>query len=159
MPLDTENVVALDAMDRKILRELQQDATVSLERLAKRVGGSKTAVWNRIHRLERDGVIIKRAAILDPERLGLTETFFIAIRTNQHNAQWLQAFTEIVRTLPEITEAHRLAGETDYLLKVQVGSTREFDVFYKTLVARIDLYNVTSNLSMEVLKSNMGLPV
>jgi Lrp/AsnC family transcriptional regulator len=159
MSLNSENAVSLDALDRKILRELQRDATVSLERLAKRVGGSKTAIWNRIHRLERDGVIIKRAAILDPERLGLTETFFIAIRTNQHNAQWLKSFTHIVRTLPEITEAHRLAGETDYLLKVQVGSTREFDVFYKTLVDQIDLYNVTSNLSMEVLKSDMGLPV
>jgi len=159
MSLNSENAVTLDAMDRNILRELQRDATQSLERLAKRVGSSKTAIWNRIHRLERDGVIVKRAAILDPERLGLTETFFIAIRTNQHNAEWLKSFTQIVRTLPEITEAHRLAGETDYLLKVQVGSTREFDVFYKTLVARIDLYNVTSNLSMEVLKSDMGLPV
>ena len=159
MSLNSENAVSLDALDRKILRELQKDATQSLERLAKRVGGSKTAIWNRIHRLERDGVIVKRAAILDPERLGLTETFFIAIRTNQHNADWLKSFTQIVRTLPEITEAHRLAGETDYLLKVQVGSTREFDVFYKTLVAEIDLYNVTSNLSMEVLKSDMGLPV
>ena len=151
--------VTLDELDRKILRELQIDATPSLERLAKKVGGSKTAVWNRIHRLEEEGVIVRRAAIIDPVRVGLAEAFYISIRTNQHNAQWLESFSKIIHEMPEIMEAHRLAGEIDYLLKVQVASTREFDTFYKRLVANIDLYNVTSNLSMEVLKSETALPL
>ncbi|MEM7405035.1 MAG: Lrp/AsnC family transcriptional regulator [Pseudomonadota bacterium] len=153
------DTVTLDELDRNILRELQQDATPSLERLAKRVGGSKTAVWNRIHRLEQEGVILRRAALVDPQRVGLAETFFISIRTNQHNAQWTSQFIQIVQEMPEILEAHRLAGETDYLLKVHVASTREFDTFYKRLVASIDLYNVTSNLSMEVMKHETALPV
>ena len=152
-------LVTLDPLDRKILRELQIDATPSLDRLAKKVGGSKTSVWNRIHRLERDGVIVRRVAVLDPVRVGLPETFFISIRTNQHNAMWLEKFIAIIHEMPEILEAHRLAGETDYMLKVHVASTRDFDKFYKHLVAGIDLYNVTSNLSMEVLKSETALPI
>lgn len=151
--------VSLDEVDRNILRALQTDATLSLDRLARKVGASKTAVWNRVHRLERERVILRRTVLLDPERVGLPETFFIAIRTNQHNAEWLEAFAGIVREMPEILEAHRLAGETDYLLKVQAASTRAFDTFYKRLVARIDLYNVTSSLSMEVLKHETALPL
>ena len=149
----------LDTLDRNILRELQIDATPSLERLAKKVGGSKTSVWDRIHRLEQNGVILRRAAVLDPVQVGLPETFFISIRTSQHNATWLEKFIAIIHDMPEILEAHRLAGETDYMLKVHVASTREFDDFYKRLVAGIDLYNVTSNLSMEVLKSETALPI
>ena len=149
----------LDTLDRNILRELQIDATPSLERLAKKIGGSKTSVWNRIHRLEQNGVILRRAAVLDPVQVGLSETFFISIRTSQHNATWLEKFIAIIHDMPEILEAHRLAGETDYMLKVHVASTREFDDFYKRLVAGIDLYNVTSNLSMEVLRSETALPI
>ena len=154
-----QNSVPLDDADRKILRELQQDATPSLDRLAKKTGVSKTKAWNRIHRLEREGVILRQVVIVDPERVGMPETFFIGIRTNQHNAEWLDAFTRAVRDMPEILEAHRLAGERDYLLKGQVPSTREFDAFYKRLVAQIDLYDVTSNLSMEVLKHETALPL
>lgn len=157
--LSPRTPVSLDEADRKILRALQRDATSSLDRLAKKIGVSKTKVWNRIHRLQREGVIVRQAAVLDPARVGLAETFFIGVRTNQHNAQWLESFSRIVRETPEILEAHRLAGETDYLLKVQVASTRDFDEFYKRLVARIDLYNVTSSLSMEVLKYETALPI
>lgn len=149
----------LDEEDRKILRELQRDATQPLDRVAAKVGLSKTAVWNRIQRLTQDGVILRQAALLDAARVGLVETFFVAIRTSRHNAEWLKALQTIVREMPEITEAHRLAGHLDYLLKVQVTSTTAFDEFYKRLVSRIDLYDVTSSLSMEVLKQETALPV
>lgn len=148
-----------DEIDKKILRIVQRDASCSVERLAAMVGISRTAAWNRLQRLHRDQIIRAEVALVDPQRVGLAETFFIAIRTNQHNADWLRRFTEIVNTMPEILEAHRLTGETDYLLKVQVASTRDFDRFYKTLVSAIDLYNVTSSLSMEVLKQETALPV
>jgi Lrp/AsnC family transcriptional regulator len=150
---------SIDETDRKILRELQRDSTPSLERLARKVGASKTAVWNRIQRLQRDGVILRQAAVLDPARVGLAETFFIAVRTNHHNAAWLERFSRTVQGMPEILEAHRLAGHTDYLLKVQVASTREFDECYNRLVAEIDLFDVTSSLSMECLKNETALPI
>lgn len=130
-----------------------------MERLAKKVGVSKTAVWNRVQRMHQDKVILRQTVIVDPQRVGLTETFFIGVKTNQHNAEWLERFSRIIKNTPGILEAHRLTGETDYLLKVQVSSTREFDLFYKQLVAHIDLYNVTSSLSMEVLKHETALPV
>ena len=151
--------VALDEEDRRILRLLQVDSTRPLEQISARVGLSKTAVWNRIQRMLQDGVIVRQAAIVDPGKVGLSETFFVAIRTSQHNAAWLKNLQKVLADMPEVTEAHRLAGEIDYLLKVQVGSTREFDDFYKALVARIDLFEVTSHLSMEVLKRDTQIPV
>ncbi len=149
----------LDEEDRKILRILQADASQPLERVATRVGLSKTAVWNRIQRLQQAGVIVKQAVIVNPERAGLRETFFVAIKTTEHNADWLRSLHVIVQDMPEIMEAHRLAGNIDYLLKVQVATTRDFDDFYKRLVARISLFEVNSSLSMEVLKHKTALPL
>ena len=151
--------VALDEEDRKILRLLQKDATEPLDRIAVRVGLSKTAVWNRIQRLQEAGVIERQAAILDPAKAGLAETFFVTIRTSEHSAEWLGQLQAVIRDLPEILEAHRLAGHIDYILKVQVATTQDFDAFYKRLVGRIRLFDVTSSLSMETLKRETALPV
>ena len=149
----------LDATDRSILNQLQSDASLPMERLAKVVGVSKTAAWNRVQRLQREGVITKQVVVLDAEKLGLNETFFIAVKTNQHNEQWLKTFNVVINRFPEIVEAHRLSGDTDYLIKVQVASTKDFDKLYKKIVASVDLYSVTSSLSMEVLKQNTALPL
>ena len=157
--IDARTPVRLDAEDRKILRVLQEDATLPMERIGKKVGLSKTAVWNRVQRLNAKGVIVKQMALLNPDKAGFPETFFVAVKTNSHDAKWLAEFKEIVLTMPEIMEAYRMAGDTDYLLKVQTASTRDFDTFYKKLVSQIYLYNVTSNISMETLKYNTALPV
>lgn len=156
---DGSSEVKLDETDRKILRHLQRDATISFERLAKRVGVSKTAVWNRIQRLQQAGVITRQAAILNGPRAGFPEVFFVAVRTANHDAAWLENFHRAVQEMPEIQEAHRLTGDVDYILKVRVPSTRAFDHFYKRLISRIPLYNVTSSLSMEVLKDETALPL
>ncbi|MFT4792146.1 MAG: Lrp/AsnC family transcriptional regulator [Paracoccaceae bacterium] len=153
------NDVALDDADRGILRVLQADASLSLERVAKKVGMSKTAVWNRIQRLHAGGVILRHTVVLDPVKAGVPETFFISVRTNRHDAEWAGKFEKAVAELPQITEAHRLAGEIDYLLKVQVTSTRAFDAFYQELIGRISLYSVSSALSMQVMKRGGGLAV
>lgn len=149
----------LDSVDRAILNQLQHDASVSMDRLAKLVGVSKTAAWNRVQRLQNDGIIVRQVVVLDAEKIGLNETFFISIKTNQHNEQWLISFNAVIHRFPEIVEAHRLSGDTDYLIKVQVASTREFDNLYKKIVALVDLYSVTSSLSMEVLKQDTALPL
>ncbi|MCB1493912.1 MAG: Lrp/AsnC family transcriptional regulator [Rhodobiaceae bacterium] len=150
---------AIDETDRAILRILQADATLSLERIARKAGLSKTAVWNRIQRMQQNRVILRNAAIVDPRKVGLSETFFIAIKTSAHDAEWLEKFYAAVQEIPEIVEAHRLAGEIDYLLKVQVASTRHFDDFYRALVKRISIYSVTSSLSMQTLKHQTALPI
>ena len=151
--------VSLDKEDRELLRLLQADATLPLGRLAEKVGLSKTAVWNRIQKLQAAGVILRQVVIVDPEKIGLPETFFVAIRTNHHTADWLKELKAIIEEMPAITEAHRMAGQIDYLLRVQVNSTRAFDAFYQDLVSRIDLFDVASHLSMDVLKRESALPV
>jgi len=152
-------VNSLDAVDRALLRALQQDCTVSMEHLAAQVGASKTAAWNRVKKLQQQGVIQRQVAILDAHSVGLSETFFIAVKTNQHEENWLQRFDKVVHQHDEIVEVHRLAGDTDYLIKVQVASTKDFDRLYKKIVSDIDLFSVTSSLSMELLKYETALPV
>ena len=154
---DGRNGSGLDDADRAILRVLQADASLSLERVARKVGMSKTAVWNRIQRLHSAGVILRHTVVIDPEKAGVPETFFISVRTNRHEADWATKFEKAVQEMPQITEAHRLAGEIDYLLKVQVESTKAFDVFYQELIARISLYSVSSALSMQVMKRGVGV--
>ncbi len=156
---DKRTPVTLDSTDLELLRALQLDASASMELLASQVGASKTAVWNRVKRLQKDGVIQRQVAILSPTLVGLPETFFIAVKTNQHEEGWLKRFDAVMHKHPEIVEVHRLAGDTDYLIKVQVSSTQAFDQLYKAMVAEIDLYSVTSSLSMEVLKYETALPV
>lgn len=158
-PSPEGTAVALDEEDRQILRLLQVDATQSLDRVGTRVGLSKTAVWNRIQRMYANGVILRQAIIVDPQKIGLAETFFVTVRTNQHNDEWWKRLLAAIHKFPEIIEAHRMAGHIDYLLKVQVQSTRAFDEFYKLLVAEIELFDVTSNLSMESMKHETALPI
>ena len=149
----------LDETDQKILRLIQLDATLPLEEIARQIGSTKSPVWNRIKKLKAAGVIDREVAILNAEKIGLTETFFISIRTDQHTSDWLGRFTEIVHEMPEILECHRLTGDVDYIMKVRVASTRDFDLFYKRFIGRINLFNVTSSLSMEVIKETTAIKV
>lgn len=149
----------LDGMDRKILRELQADAAQSLDEIARKVGSSKTPVWNRIRRMREAGVITRTTALLDAEALGLEACFFVLIRTSEHEAGWQQRFLEALRQRPEVMEAHRLAGEIDYILKVRVANARAYDAFYQALIAEVRIFNVTALLSMEEIKATTALPV
>lgn len=149
----------LDDLDRKILRELQTDATVSMDALARKLGSSKTPVWSRIQKLRKAGVIESQVALVNPQSIGLEETFFVAVKTDQHEPDWLEKFASAVVTMPEILEAHRLTGDIDYLLKVQVRNPADFDRFYKELIAQVKLHNVTSGLSMECLKKTTALKI
>ena len=151
--------IQLDDMDKALLRELQRDASQPMDRLAKKVGISKTAAWNRVQKLHQQKIIKRQVMIVDPQNIGLYETFFIAVKTNEHKKEWLQKFNRVVQSFPAIMEVHRLAGDVDYLIKVQVESTRDFDELYKAIVAKIELYSVTSSLSMEVLKHETALPI
>lgn len=149
----------LDAIDRKILDQLQRDATLSVAELADRVGLTATPCWRRLQKLEAEGIIKGRVALLDADKLNIGTTVFVAVRTAQHNAQWLEAFSKAVQTLPEIVEVHRLSGETDYLLKVQVPDIAAYDRVYKRLIAQVDLFDVSSSFSMETLKATTVLPL
>lgn len=151
--------VRLDEVDRKILSLLQQDASLSLDQIADRVGASKTPVWNRIRKLREAGVIRRQVAILDPEALGLEACFFVLIRTSEHDKGWAARFLRALRDRPEVIEAHRLAGDIDYILKVQVKNARAYDRFYQSLISEVKIHNVTALLSMEEIKATSALPI
>ena len=150
---------ALDELDRNILAILQEDATLALDEIARRVGASKTPVWNRIRKMRASGLIRAEVALLDPDKLGLESCFFVLIRTSQHDAAWLERFLNAVRSRPEVLEAHRLAGDIDYILKVRVPNARAYDTFYRALIREVSIFNVTSSLSMEEIKSTTALPL
>jgi Lrp/AsnC family transcriptional regulator len=150
---------ALDDLDRNILSLLQQDATLALDEIARRVGASKTPVWNRIRKMRAAGIIRAEVAILDPDKLGLESCFFVLIRTSQHDADWLDRFLRAVQSRPEVMEAHRLAGDIDYILKVRVPNARAYDAFYRALIKEVSIFNVTSSLSMEEIKHTTALPL
>ena len=152
-------VAQIDTIDRKILRLLQRDATLSLEEIARRVGASKTPVWNRIRKLRAQGVIKAEVALLDAQKLGVEACFFVLIRTARHEAGWQARFLAALRARPEVQEAHRLAGDIDYILKVRVANARAYDAFYQALIGEVEVFNVTALLSMEEIKSTTELPL
>ena len=141
------------------MAELQRDASQSLDEIATRVGSSKTPVWNRIRKLREAGVIGRQTVELDAEALGFEAMFFVLIRTSEHEAGWQAAFLKALHDRPEVQEAHRLAGDIDYILKVRVKNARAYDAFYQALISEVRVHNVTALLSMEELKSTTMLPL
>lgn len=151
--------IRIDDLDRKILGELQRDAAQSLEEIAQNVGSSRTPVWNRIRKLREAGVIGTQTVVLDAEALGIEACFFVLIRTSEHEADWQARFLKALLDRPEVQEAHRLAGDIDYILKVRVKNARAYDAFYQALISEVRVHNVTALLSMEEIKSTTHLPL
>jgi len=151
--------IRLDTIDRRILAELQADASQSLDAIAAKVGSSKTPVWNRIRKMREGGVIGPQTVIADAEKLGFDACFFVLVRTAEHEADWQAAFLKALKARPEVMEAHRLAGEIDYILKVRVKNARAYDEFYQALISEVKIFNVTALLSMEEIKFTTALPL
>ena len=149
----------LDPIDRRILRELQADATLPIAELAQRAGLSQTPCWKRVKRLEAEGVIERRVALLDRERLDLGLVVFVAVRAARHDEAWLNDFARGASALPEVTEFYRMSGEIDYLLKVVVRDIAAYDRFYKRLIAVVPLGDVSSSFAMEQIKFTTALPL
>jgi Lrp/AsnC family transcriptional regulator len=143
----------MDAVDTKILMLLQEDASISIAELAQRVNLSQTPCWKRIERLEATGVIEKRVALVDPEKVGLGLTVFVSIEIADHSGQWLQCFAEFVSAMPEVMEFYRMAGDVDYMLRVAVPDMAAYDSFYQGLVEAVPLKSVTSRFAMQRVKS------
>ena len=149
----------MDAIDRKILAVVQEDASLSVAEIGQRVGLSSTPCWKRLQRLEADGVILRRVALIDPEKIGLGITVFVSIETGDHSQDWLKRFAETVGGMPEVMEFYRIAGDVDYMLRVVVPDIAGYDTFYKKLIATVPLKNVTSRFAMERIKSTTALPI
>ncbi|MES1154909.1 MAG: Lrp/AsnC family transcriptional regulator [Pseudorhodoplanes sp.] len=149
----------MDAIDKKILATLQEDASLSVAEIGQRVGLSSTPCWKRIQKLEADGVIQKRVALVDQVKIGLGISVFVSIETGDHSQEWLARFADTVSAMPEVMEFYRMAGDVDYMLRVVVADMQSYDTFYKKLIATAPLKNVTSRFAMEKIKSTTLLPI
>ncbi|MDE1164801.1 MAG: Lrp/AsnC family transcriptional regulator [Pseudomonas sp.] len=149
----------MDKFDRSILTLLQADCTLPVGEIAERVGLGSTACWRRIQKLEESGMIQRRVALLDPLQLNVKVTVFAAIRTHQHNAQWLARFHELVGGLPEVVACYRMAGDTDYLLRIVVPDIAGYDAVYKQLIQIEGISDISSSFAMEQIKATTQLPL
>lgn len=149
----------IDRIDRRILSILQEDSTVPVAEIGRRVGLSTTPCWRRIQKMEEDGVITRRVAVLDPKKVNAKVTAFVAITTNQHTDDWLRKFADVIREFPEVVEFYRMAGQVDYLLRVAVPDIDAYDAFYKRLIAKVDIADVSTSFAMEQIKYTTELPL
>ena len=151
--------MALDKIDRKILALLQKDATTPVAEIGRKVGLSTTPCWRRIQKMEEDGVIKARVAVLDPVKINAGVTVFVSVRTNEHNDVWMRKFSGVVEDFTEVVEFYRMSGEVDYLLRVVVPDIAAYDAFYKKLIAKINLTDVSSSFAMGQIKYTTALPL
>ncbi|HMB75454.1 MAG TPA: Lrp/AsnC family transcriptional regulator [Kiloniellaceae bacterium] len=149
----------MDRLDKKILYWLQRDAGLSLADLADKVGLSTTPCWRRVQQLEKAGVIERRVALVDPQKINLGVTVFVRLRTSRHDADWLAGFAKAIETIPEIVEVFRLSGDVDYLLRILVPDIAGYDRVYKRLIEAASFIDVSANFSMECVKRTTALPL
>ena len=149
----------MDKFDRAILEILQEDCTLAIGALAERIGLGTTACWRRIQKLEEEGILRKRVALLDRSRLNIGVTVFVSIKTNQHSAQWLETFHARVAEIVEVVELYRMAGDTDYLLKMVVPDIAGYDAVYKQLIQIPGLSDISSSFAMEQIKYTTAMPL
>jgi Lrp/AsnC family transcriptional regulator len=149
----------IDAIDRKILRVLQEDASLSVAEIGERVGLSSTPCWKRIQRMEAENIITGKVALVDQNKIGLGLSVFVSVESGDHSDEWLKKFAKAVSAMPEVMEFYRMAGDVDYMLRVVVADMLSYDIFYKKLIGAVALKNVTSRFAMEKIKSVTALPV
>ena len=149
----------LDSTDRRLLAELQLDATLTVDQLSERLGLSRNACWRRVKLLEEQGVITGRVALVDAEKVGLGLSVFVIIRTSNHDPDWLRKFREAVVSLPEITGVYRMSGDLDYVLRARVADVKSYDRLYQRLIAKVPLSDVSASFVMEEIKETTVIPV
>ena len=138
---------------------MQENASQPVADIARKVGLSVTPCWRRIQRMEENGIIRKKVALLDAQKIGVGMSVFVAVRTDQHNAEWLAEFARLVADMPEVVEFYRMSGEVDYMLRVVVSDMAAYDAFYRKLISQVQLTDVSSSFAMEQIKFTTALPL
>ena len=149
----------LDEIDRRLLAALQKDAAQSVDALAESVNLSRNACWRRVKRLEADGILTQRVALVDAKAVGLALSVYLMVKTNQHDPAWLKKFSAAIAEMPEIVGAHRMTGELDYVLRVRVADMPAYDRFYQRLIAKVSIADVSASFVMEDIKDTTALPL
>lgn len=149
----------LDDLDRRLLAELQLDASESLEKIGERVGLSRNACWNRIRRLEEAGILKARVALVDPDKINLGLSVFIAVRTNEHDPEWLENFARETQSIPEIQGVYRTSGDLDYIIRARIPDVAAYDALYQRLIRKVRLADVSASFVMQEIKDTTALPL
>jgi Lrp/AsnC family transcriptional regulator len=149
----------IDTIDRRLLAELQRDATLTVDQLSERLNLSRNACWRRVKILEEKGVITGRVALVDADKLGLGLSVFVILRTSHHDPEWLKRFREAVTSFPEITGVYRMSGDLDYVLRARVADVKAYDRLYQRLIAKVPLDDVSASFVMEEIKDTTIVPV
>ena len=151
--------VKIDKIDLEILKILQNDSSRSLDSISDEVGVSLNTCWRRISRMESKAIIERRVALIDNEKIGLPLTVFVFISTDNHSKEWTQMLSNAVVSINEIVEFYRLAGDTDYILKMMVRNVDHYDRVYKQLIKLVKISDVSASFAMEKIKFTTELPI
>jgi Lrp/AsnC family transcriptional regulator len=147
----------LDAIDRKILNALQEDAALSLDQLGDAIGLSRNACWRRVKMMEASGVISKRVALVDPDKVGLGLMVFMQVRTNSHDPDWQKAFSNATNAISGILSVYRMTGDLDYLIRARVSGMADYDRLYQQLITRLPIADIAASFVMEKIKDSTAL--
>lgn len=148
-----------DTFDKKILHALQQDASLTSDELADQVGLSRNACWRRVRILEQSGILLRRVALVDPAKVGCPLSVMVLIRTSSHDAAWMERFQLALREMPEVVGAYRMTGDLDYVLRVRVADVPAYDTFYKRLISKVPLSDISASFVMEEIKDTTAMPL
>ena len=149
----------IDDIDRKILRQLQADASISVEELAEKSNLSRNACWRRVKLMEERGIIRGKVVLVNPDAVGLGLSVFVLIRTGSHEPEWLDKFNRAVKDMPEIISAHRMSGDLDYVLRVRIANVKDYDRFYQRLISRVAVHDISASFVMDDIKDTTALPL
>ena len=150
----------MDDIDKKILSIIQKDATIPLSELSKKVGISKTPSWNRIRKMEEEGIIKSKVTVLDNKKINLSIVVFLSVSVSSHSEEWLTDFKTILSKYDQIIEAYRLTGSsTDYLLKIVAPSIEEYDKFQQHLISKLKFTKMSSSIALKEIKKKHSLPL
>lgn len=150
----------LDRYERKILQLLQEDASLSTAAIAERVGLSASPCWRRIDRLEREGFIRRRVALLDRQKVGLNAHIFAQVKLNAHGRANLDEFTAAIRELPEVLECYVLMGQVDFMLRIVAPDIEAYERFFFDRLSQLPgVQEVNSTVALSEIKATTALPL
>ena len=152
--------MVIDSTDKKLLGLLQEDANISTSALAYKLHISQSPCWRRINRLEEQGVIQKRVAVLDREALGMSVVVFATVNLTQTGRQNLIEFEQMIKGHPEVLECYTMTGIWDYVLKIVTRDVRHYEDFVRNTLSASDLIReLHSHIAVTEIKNTSALPL
>jgi Lrp/AsnC family transcriptional regulator len=150
----------LDPFERKILQVLQEDASMPTARLGEMVGLSSSPCWRRVDRLEKDGIITRRVALVDRQKVGLNAHIFAQVKLNAHGRANLDEFAAAIQSFPEVLEAYVLMGVFDFMLRIVAADIDAYERFFFSKLSKLPgIQEINSTVALSQVKATTALPI